>query len=406
MPSALTLVGQTFLKLQALRDAYSSVILSSRSFSFYLARTFGPYNAPRKATMKPLKLVSILILAVTLGACSTSPKPGSDDRPVIAQFEASPATITKGGSSQLTWDVTGADTVTLDKSGSVKLKGDLTVRPNSTTNYTLTARNAAGDTTKTVTVTVTAPNPGGEGVSQLGIVTLEQSVQDGETSVSAFGVFLSFAEPLENFDPSSPYEGVLDTCTVTPLEDTSPSPLVPDTEFAFVSAGDSLTYKTDTSYATLDKTEADLGGETFVFYMSDPETSLPVPVPANLKLTVPGDAFPTFADVVQPSVASFTLTATADPSSVTPDTTFAWTAMEGDAVVTLDIVSVDPETSDTILVSCIAKDDGAFALPPATQAELGAGFSGTLQSAGRQAFRSEVEGNAVLVVGATSTQGF
>ena len=58
-------------------------------------------------------------------------------------------------SSNLTWSVTDAVSVTIDNGiGSVDLTGTTTVSPITTTTYTLTASNSAGSVTESVTVTV------------------------------------------------------------------------------------------------------------------------------------------------------------------------------------------------------------------------------------------------------------
>jgi hypothetical protein len=78
--------------------------------------------------------------------------------PVINSFTASPENITPGGSSTLSWNVSGATTVSIDQGiGSVALVGTETVSPAVTTTYTLTATNAAGSTTASVTVVIACP---------------------------------------------------------------------------------------------------------------------------------------------------------------------------------------------------------------------------------------------------------
>jgi hypothetical protein len=82
----------------------------------------------------------------------------------VLQFTATPATIAPGGHSQLSWQVDGADTVTITPgvSGTVDSKtGTLDVAPAQTTAYTLTAKGAGGTVTANTTVTVTsaASNP-------------------------------------------------------------------------------------------------------------------------------------------------------------------------------------------------------------------------------------------------------
>lgn len=74
-------------------------------------------------------------------------------KPVIASFIASPASITAGQSSTLSWNVTGASSTAI--SGLAALTGTATtVSPTATTTYTLTAVNPSGTSAASVTVSV------------------------------------------------------------------------------------------------------------------------------------------------------------------------------------------------------------------------------------------------------------
>jgi chitodextrinase len=76
--------------------------------------------------------------------------------PVIGSFAANPTSITAGGSSTLSWSVTGATTLSI--SPVVGIVTGLTqklVTPLTTTTYVLTATNSGGSTTASATVTVT-----------------------------------------------------------------------------------------------------------------------------------------------------------------------------------------------------------------------------------------------------------
>ena len=75
--------------------------------------------------------------------------------PVILSFDADPGTINPGGTSTLSWEVTGAATVHIDQGvGDVALSGTRDVSPGETTIYTLTATNEAGSVNATVQITV------------------------------------------------------------------------------------------------------------------------------------------------------------------------------------------------------------------------------------------------------------
>ena len=89
----------------------------------------------------------------------TAPPP-APAKPVVGTFSAQPSSIQRGQSSTLRWNVTGADSVSIDNGiGVVSASGTRSVSPSSSTTYTLTARNAGGATTSTASVSVTDPPP-------------------------------------------------------------------------------------------------------------------------------------------------------------------------------------------------------------------------------------------------------
>lgn len=75
--------------------------------------------------------------------------------PTINSFLASPATITSGQGSVLSWTVSGATSLSIDQGVGTVTGTSVAVAPGATTTYTLTATNAAGATaTRTATVSV------------------------------------------------------------------------------------------------------------------------------------------------------------------------------------------------------------------------------------------------------------
>jgi hypothetical protein len=77
--------------------------------------------------------------------------------PVINSFTASPATILAGGQASLTWSTSNDSYDFIDRVGGVREGSVTTVSPTATTTYTLSATNAYGRATKSVTLTVTPP---------------------------------------------------------------------------------------------------------------------------------------------------------------------------------------------------------------------------------------------------------
>jgi hypothetical protein len=79
-----------------------------------------------------------------------TPPPAPTESPVIVAFQVTPDLIDKGDSATLLWNVTGADTVSIDNGiGETAPAGTELVTPAATTTYTLTATNAAGTETAT-----------------------------------------------------------------------------------------------------------------------------------------------------------------------------------------------------------------------------------------------------------------
>ncbi len=375
-----------------------------------------------------LSCTLFLPLVLLLSACSSAPEGGggggggsggTDGGPTITSFEADPPSISVGGSSTLTWEVSGATSLALRRSVDDEITdlsnvagNSFVVTPLETTAYTLEATNAQGTTADDVEVEVVS-----EELTQLGFINLsEQKPPSGAAQTAASGIFLEFTEGQELPDTffNNPFEGNIDTCDVT---STMPEngegdpnvlpPFAPEGIPAYISAGAQVTLVAGSStYATLDKMDTTVSGETVTFYSAN---ALGAP-PAELTATVPGDAFPAFTEVALPTASSFTLTAPAGSDPITLTTTFTWdggdAGSDADAVVLISVSEFDPESGGTVSVTCIAQDDGSFIFPAETQGALGDSFEGSLTSAGRQAYRTEIKGDAVLVLGASSSQFF
>jgi len=115
-------------------------------------------------------LVAVLLVALisSTAACITITAPEeaappstapdvAPGRPVINSFTASPVTIGSGQTATLSWNVSGATTITIEPAvGGVAPSGTTPVSPTTTTAYTLTATNEGGSATSSLTVTVTS----------------------------------------------------------------------------------------------------------------------------------------------------------------------------------------------------------------------------------------------------------
>ncbi len=81
-------------------------------------------------------------------------------QPVVNSFDASPGLIGPGESSTLSWNVSGAATVSISQQiGNVGLSGTRVVLPTKTTTYTLTATNVVGTVTATAQVVIAEALP-------------------------------------------------------------------------------------------------------------------------------------------------------------------------------------------------------------------------------------------------------
>jgi hypothetical protein len=124
-------------------------------------------------------------------------------QPVVDSFDANPGTIVPGGSSTLSWNVSGAETVSIGPGiGNVVLSGTRVVSPTKTITYTLTATSVVGTATATAQVVVAEVLPNKK-VELYSIIAEDGQVRrDGSVgqepdigntkSVSATQAFLSF----------------------------------------------------------------------------------------------------------------------------------------------------------------------------------------------------------------------
>jgi len=103
---------------------------------------------------KWLVIVSAVSLLALVG-CAVAPTVPAV-KPTIASFSASPAAISQGQKTVLSWSASGATEINIQPDiGKVGETGELTLTPNASVSYTLTAANPAGSTTSSTTVTVT-----------------------------------------------------------------------------------------------------------------------------------------------------------------------------------------------------------------------------------------------------------
>jgi hypothetical protein len=90
----------------------------------------------------PILLIALIIIIISFfSGCNEETKEKSNPMK-IHYFHVTPTLIEKDGMVNITWDVTGATTVSIDNNiGTVNLNGSIIIQPTQNTAYTLTATN-------------------------------------------------------------------------------------------------------------------------------------------------------------------------------------------------------------------------------------------------------------------------
>ena len=120
------------------------------------------FPSRNRRSVRLLFIATSLAVCLAIAGCTAAAKKAPVQLPVIESFAASPASISSGGASTLSWTTTGATSVAITPGTYVSgtVNGSLSVSPTGTTTYTLTATNSAGSVMATATVTVAgAPLP-------------------------------------------------------------------------------------------------------------------------------------------------------------------------------------------------------------------------------------------------------
>ena len=127
---------------------------SSATTSFYRDRgtytiSLGMYNFPGSTAFN----TNPMGMAVTIDAPPPPPAPS-------VSFSVSPTAICRGGTSSLSWSVSGVvSSVSIDQGiGSVGTSGSTTVGPDSSRVYTITASGEGGSTSRSVSLTIRQPS--------------------------------------------------------------------------------------------------------------------------------------------------------------------------------------------------------------------------------------------------------
>lgn len=159
-------------------------------------------------------LVKTATQAITIQSVVVDPSPTptptttTDPVPTVNSFSVSPTKITQGGSATLSWDVSGASTVSINQGvGTVSAKSQGVVKPKVTTTYTLSATNSGGTTTRSITLSVVASTPTPKPTSTVTATPVPTASTDPNT--------LSLTQSSINFSSTTAVADGVDTITVT-----------------------------------------------------------------------------------------------------------------------------------------------------------------------------------------------
>jgi OmpA family len=136
----------------------------------------------------------------------------------ITSFTASPATITAGQCTTLSWSVQNATSVAITPNiGNVDARtGSVSVCPTATTTYTLTANNANGSSNVTTTVTVSAAASGNPQIVRFEASPL--SIQPGQSTTLSWA---TNGASTVSISPGLGNEPINGSITVTPTQTTT-----------------------------------------------------------------------------------------------------------------------------------------------------------------------------------------
>lgn len=131
---------------------------SQHATSITLDKGLGPVNASGTITVHPTATTTYTIIAT--GPCGTATDSVTVvvHQPPSVDITADPLTIIAGQSSLLSWTSSHAESLTMDQGiGAIPQGGSMTVSPEETTTYTITANGPGGVATDSVTVSVLQP---------------------------------------------------------------------------------------------------------------------------------------------------------------------------------------------------------------------------------------------------------
>jgi len=130
-----------------------------------------------------------LLLLLLTGCTTISDKLKGIGTPVVQTFDATPSVINTGDTSSLRWNTLNAQSVHIDNGiGDVATNGTLTVQPNTTSFYTLTAKNAMGITTARTQIVVRNVQSSNDAVAIVSFEAKPAVITSGDTATLEWDV--------------------------------------------------------------------------------------------------------------------------------------------------------------------------------------------------------------------------
>jgi len=152
--------------------------------------------------------------------CEAPVQVSAEPVPVCEAFDATPGTLpVNGGSVDLAWTVTGAETVTIDNGvGAVALTGNQSVNVTESTTFTLTAVDSNGDDVSCLApVAVADPAPVFTCAENVSFIASDTSIDEGDSSRLSWDVTGADSVSISEINAS----GLTGTEDVSPSSDTT-----------------------------------------------------------------------------------------------------------------------------------------------------------------------------------------
>ena len=150
-------------------------------------------------------------------APTPTPTPAAELDPTIESFVATPLTIEDGETGTLSWTTAGASSVEISGvTGPLPVDGRTSVRPTTTTTYTLTAANEAGTAvSESVTVTVTYPVVSLDVNGTSILTSIDGTSRLSVTAIRSDGSSHHVDNALVQWESSDPWVAIVSEGTVT-----------------------------------------------------------------------------------------------------------------------------------------------------------------------------------------------